>query len=365
VSIELTEFTENSFSKGVINPQLVLEIDGIDTLFGALSIKRVVQYGDAGLTFGSGPVYGGKTVIEDQQSLITLSSGTSTKIKQTLNSDKGQGSSVSSMAIQLVDRNGEATALITPGNVVEDLLGRKAKLWYGPADGIFKQDFFLIFRGAIDDIQAGSGWVQLVLSHPDQKKRGEIFPKATSELFGAIDASTTTIVLDNATGFFEPITAPGGGTDASITHYVRIDDELISYTGISGNTLTGVTRGALGTTASSHSDQSATEGVVRIEEDVMDLALKLMLSGWGGPYKEDIAITNFVRTYDTQTVANAIYFDGIDIEVEYGIVEGDYITTTGATNGANNVSEFVVDEVFNLFDDSNLFLGSYIVVSGA
>jgi len=65
----------------------------------------------------------------------------------------------------------------------------------------------------------------------------------TTTLDGAIDASTTTVVLTNAAQF------PSTGTS-----FVLIGTEMIQYTGVSGNTLTGVTRGARGTTAASHSD---------------------------------------------------------------------------------------------------------------
>ena len=65
----------------------------------------------------------------------------------------------------------------------------------------------------------------------------------TTTLNGAINSSTTTIVLTDATLF------PDTGTN-----FVLIGTEQISYTGITSNTLTGVTRGARGTTAASHSD---------------------------------------------------------------------------------------------------------------
>ena len=65
----------------------------------------------------------------------------------------------------------------------------------------------------------------------------------TTTLNGAINASTTTVVLTNAAQF------PSTGTS-----FVLIGTEMIQYTGVSGNTLTGVTRGARGTTAASHSD---------------------------------------------------------------------------------------------------------------
>ena len=72
---------------------------------------------------------------------------------------------------------------------------------------------------------------------------GEEAASVTTTLNGAINDTTTTIVLTDATSF------PSSGTN-----HVRIDNEDIAYTGISGNTLTGVTRGARGTTAASHSN---------------------------------------------------------------------------------------------------------------
>ena len=72
---------------------------------------------------------------------------------------------------------------------------------------------------------------------------GEDTGAVTTTLNGAIDASTTTVVLTSAVQF------PSTGTS-----FVLIGSEMIQYTGVSGNTLTGVTRGARGTTAASHSD---------------------------------------------------------------------------------------------------------------
>ncbi len=72
---------------------------------------------------------------------------------------------------------------------------------------------------------------------------GTVANALTTTLNGAINASTTTIVLTSVVNF------PSTGTN-----HIQIGSEEISYTGISGNTLTGVTRAARGTTAASHSD---------------------------------------------------------------------------------------------------------------
>ena len=70
---------------------------------------------------------------------------------------------------------------------------------------------------------------------------GTVSGEAVTTLNGSIDAITTTIVLTDASQF------PSSGTS-----YVQIGSEEISYTGKSGNTLTGVTRGVRNTTAASH-----------------------------------------------------------------------------------------------------------------
>ena len=70
---------------------------------------------------------------------------------------------------------------------------------------------------------------------------GTVSGEAVTTLNGNIDAITTTIVLTDASQF------PSSGTS-----YVQIGSEEISYTGKSGNTLTGVTRGVRNTTAASH-----------------------------------------------------------------------------------------------------------------
>jgi hypothetical protein len=72
---------------------------------------------------------------------------------------------------------------------------------------------------------------------------GTVSGEAITSLSGGINAITTTVVLSDASLF------PSSGTN-----FVQIESEEISYTGITGNTLTGVTRGVRNTTAASHSN---------------------------------------------------------------------------------------------------------------
>jgi len=72
---------------------------------------------------------------------------------------------------------------------------------------------------------------------------GEDAGANTTTLNGAINSAVTTLTLADSSQF------PSSGTN-----FIIIDSEEISYTGVSGNTLTGLTRGVAGTTAASHSD---------------------------------------------------------------------------------------------------------------
>ena len=74
---------------------------------------------------------------------------------------------------------------------------------------------------------------------------GTVSGEATTTLNGGINAVTTTIVLTDASLF------PSSGTN-----FVQIGSEEISYTGVTGNQLTGVTRGVRNTTAATHSNSA-------------------------------------------------------------------------------------------------------------
>ena len=72
---------------------------------------------------------------------------------------------------------------------------------------------------------------------------GEVAGEPTTTLTNGItDSVTTGIILGDVSQF------PSSGTN-----FIKIDNEEISYTGISGSELTGVTRGVRGTTAAAHS----------------------------------------------------------------------------------------------------------------
>ena len=262
------------------------------------------------------------------------------------------------MKINLIDKDNEITRLITPGEVVDDLLGRRARVRLGFAGATYPTDYITVFRGVIDDLVSEPGMIGINIGSPDQKKRNTIFELATTGLNGAINNSVTTLTVDDTTEFLVGITGPDLAVDPAFTAYVKIDDEIISYTGKTATTFTGCTRAQLGTLAAAHDDEAEVSSFYRLTDNGVLLALKLMLSGWAGPFQEDVEITNFERIAGGVDIPNAIYFEGVDVRDEYGIIEGDYVTTTGASNGANNVTLKTITTI--IVEDGN----SYIVING-
>lgn len=343
MALPTTLRAERESRKNRIEPQLVLEIEGVTTLFGAVEISRLIRIGDPGLVIGNDWRIGGITPIIDQASVISLEGGGGTKIDQQLQPDKGSVSSVSSVQLNLIDKNLIMTRLISPGVVVDEILGRKATLWMGFKNTAFKEDYVPIVSGIIDDIEAGAGAVKINIAHPEQKKRQDIFTPVDFLFDGPIDNSQTTIDVQDGSIIPVKQLGPDGTYDTAIRFYVQVDDEIIRYTGVAGNQLTGCVRGDLGTLAATHTPSGDSvppellgKTLIQLQDQALFCGLKVMLSGLNGPYAEDVPVGRYLHPTPLTTIANSLYFDGVDLNRDYGVVPGDFITVTDAANGANN-----------------------------
>lgn len=359
MAFEVTDATRRVTDNAVKEPLLILEIDGLTTILSSKTAFKYAKYGDPGLVYGlPGLVYGGKIAIEDQEGIISFSSNTTTSINQQLDIDKGRGSSVSSIQISLVDVKGYASRLISPGVILDEILGKKCRIWFGFEGTAYPDDFIILFRGIIDDINSGAGTVNINVAHPDQKKRQKIFNIGESTLDGSINASQTTITVDSTAKFLEPVLGPSGVNDSSLKFYIQIEDEIIQYTSKSATQFLGCVRGSLNTTAASHADEADVKSFYRLEGNSIDLALKLMLSGVNGAYLEDLTPQLFNRFDESTILANTIAFANIDLQRIYNIQIGDYVTITGSAAPANNVTLKQITAIF--FND----YGTVIEIDG-
>lgn len=351
MSLNITNATKNALLDPNIQPNIVFKIDGIDLIFGANDTKEYILIGDDGLYVDGSWYVGGLKSLTNNKEYID--SGTTTyTIQQQINYDEGNGSSISTMTIGLVDKNEEITKIITPGEYVDDILGRKATVYLGFGDTSFSNDYIEIFKGFITDIESSAGVISFKINHPDNKKKISLFKNYTSKIPAAIASSSlTTITVDDTSTLKSPISGALGA-------YVKINNEIMSYT-IASSTTLNVVRGQLGTTATTHAIDSEITSIYSLIGNPIDIALRLMLSGETYNYT-DIPIESFVvNPFGSGTITNIIYFKEIDIENDYGIMVGDTVTVTGASEVANNITS---RDVIDIVSETG---GSFIVVSGS
>lgn len=351
MAVDLTENTRAIKDSRLISPQLVLEIDGAGVFYSLGEVRAIPRYGDSGFTYGGGTSYGVQRAKDDVQDIISFSGGTSTEIRQVLNIDKGTNSSTSNIRVSLLDKDFFATKLISPGAVVPDILGRRCRLWVGFPDLRFKEDYIVVFRGQIEGVEAKSGVVLLNISSSDSKKRATIFQKGNTELnsTGGINDSVTTIPVLNTNSFLAPYIGASGVLDDSLKFYIRIEDEIIRYEGNTATSFTSCTRGALGTTATSHDDEAEVESFYTLEGNAIDLALKLMASGINGPYLENEEIESIVN-HEFTSQTDTLFFRSTKIVFEDNVQVGDFITITDASESGNNVTNSEITAIQEVFD---------------
>jgi len=334
-----------------VEPVIIVEIDGIDFKFGSQAIGKTwlvgndANIGDAGLVIGG--------IIEDPESRALVSLiGTTNNITQQLEVDDGGTGSVQKFNVELLDKDGELTKLFSLGDTVPDMLARETNVYLGFNGGAHPEDSIRLFNGTIDSQEVKSGTWNLGVAHPESLKRQELFIQAISALDGGITAGATTLTLDSTDGLLTPAD--------TVTCHVQIGDELIEYTGISSNDLTGLTRGALGTVAATHADDDESVSFYVIDDRAIDVALKMMLSNTGNTdYETDVSATRFIQVDSTTQIVNGIFFPDFTIQDDLGLNEGDFISITGASNGANNFT----DRTISSFVD--ISTGTVMVVDGA
>jgi len=169
----------------------------------------------------------------------------------------------------------------------------------------------------------------------------------------------TEIEVDNVSGFLLPY------GDLFKT-YVRINDEIIEYTGINTtlNKFTGCTRHALKSFGQTHEvDDSVTSyyklGDGSQQSNAIDLTLKLMLSdGIGSNYIDNVSSLKFYNFGTPTNYVNGFLVSNVDMVRQYNVQVGDTCTISGATNGSNNFTDGTIEDI-EVID-----IGTIIYVTG-
>ena len=151
----------------------------------------------------------------------------------------------------------------------------------------------------------------------------------TNNLNGAINNSVTTITLSSGTGF------PTSGT-------VLINSELIDYTGVSTNDLTGCTRGVRGTTAAAHSDGDTVRLAIGNTDPADDF------TGWGIAAAGGVSSTTELRLWSHDNFGEDLLINPIDGAIYYWDKSNGfsnravYITSLSGSNNAPTIAKQIL-----------------------
>ena len=323
MALPLSERLQALFLDTVKKPQLILEIEGLPP-FSSIPSQKYALYGDPIYYGMPGLYYGGLITDPSVYPYIDMSRSTN-QISQQLLTDKGGFTSTTNFEIAIVDKDQLVSQYISPGFVVDDVLSSKAKIYLSLEGAAHPQESILFFSGIVTDITSNAGMIKLNVASGEKLKSQELFTKVSTETTAIVNPGDTTINVLTTNGLL----LPADGT--TLKTYVRIDDEVIEYTGYNATQLTGCLRAQLGTVAGTYSIATNVESFYRLQGNLRDLALKLMLGGYGGSYVDDISIVAF-NTYAGVTASNAIFIPNFNIDQTLGIALQDTLIISGSTS---------------------------------
>lgn len=331
-------------------PVLVLEIEGVPFVFGSETIYTTIRYDDPNVYYDGTYVYDGLRPLDpDKQKKLIDRKGSSSTISQKLEQWDGKAS-IETFNIKLVDYQQIVSNLCAPGQVIEDIINRKVSVFFGFKNISYPEDYALIFKGYVNDVKIGQGMVSFTFTDPSSQRKQVLFNGSTSSLTTAVSNVDTTFVLSSTENLYRTITNAVGYDDPTVNIGLLIDGkEIVTYTNadIISGTQVNVRRGQFGTAQVAHDAGVEVKMFLFINDNVVNIALKTMLSGWNGPYVENIRLRGIINTDDGFTVPNSVTFEqGVDVTRDYGLTAGDFMLLSGSPFPSNN-GTFLVSDIVN------------------
>lgn len=367
MALSLNQSIKDKLKEDIIQQQIIVEIDGIDYVFGTNHVTAPIKIGD-NIKIGDEDFFiNGNRTLENSLPLIDHTK-TTRSISQRISETEGI-SSISSMNLGLIDEDGLLSSEFSPTENF-DILGSKATVYASFIGGAHPDDSIVIFRGIIGSIKFNAANVELKIIHPEKLKQQALFVKTETVLEENIDANVTEFAIEFKPTLLQP--------NDTLEGYVRINDEIIQYELFQSGDLKNCTRGSLNTIASSHEAGDTVETFYVIKGNPIDLALKLLLSrnydkaydSWA--YAQDIPNFTINQLSAEEYIQNAVIFKketleglniivGDEIRIKQGPEFGQYpsqniITQTNITSIGENESYkwFVVDKPL-LIDNVNTY----------
>lgn len=339
------------------NLNVVIEIEGVDTIISMQTLYKKIVYGDPDIHYGDpGLVYGGLVAFGSDQVKTLISLESNLMISQRIEPEQGRGS-VAQFSVILIDKDQFVSRLMTPGIIVDEPLGNKlVKVHLGYQQSSYPQDYVTIFRGYISSCDYLVGKYSIQMSDANSKKRAQLFFSGTTNLSAGVSNVATVIPVVTSQDFFTPILGPSGSYDPILTTYLQIEDEVMSYgpTDIAPTSFT-VARGQRGTSAVAHASNSDVSNTAQLQENGITLALKLMLSGWNGPYVSAVEMQTIRDTISAGDYPNAVLFESsVDLIETYGLVIGDQAIISG--NASGNDGTYFISSIESINGGTNNLL---------
>lgn len=419
-------------------PVLILEVEGLPSVSSG-PVKKVLNFDDPYFQFDAG--FSFDSLIDDHAILQLIKISDSSKSLSQRIDQENTSTSAQTFSVNIVDKWNLVTEWITPGLRIDDILGKKAKIYFSVVGGLHPQDSVLLMSGFIEGESSNPNTVTLSVASTEKLKQSDIFPKATTNIQD-YPAFSTTLAADSAAGqtSFSVVDASGfpqaaiGGrftirlngtdvlsyslktgntlvykqvgevtathgfypagtpvelyrqilatdnkirlsnieniiapnSDATLTSFVKVDDEIIQYTAIAAGTLKGCVRGQFGTIAAVHDFGASVEPIYRLQGGLKDLSLKLMLSGNDNPYYYEGACD--LVTSNGVTVTNAIFVKNLRL-LESGIRVGDKVRIIAGKSGVSDPDSVLYDNATILSisqnDNAVYFVVNQTINSGA
>lgn len=207
-------------------------------------------------------------------------SGTS----QALNPDTANAT-IGSINFTLVDRASIVTTTLGSQLVLGRSTRRQRVRVYVGFEGLAWADYTLVQTQLVTEIAYSEGAYKFTCSDVQREMRKDIFDLAKTTLSAVLSAAATTVEVVS-TSAFELVAHGTSYSDApsATVGYVKVQDEVIRYTGKSATQFTGCTRGALNTRAVEHAvdltaaadRRTAIEEYVYLELPAVDLMYRLL-----------------------------------------------------------------------------------------
>ena len=327
-------------------PVIVMQIEDVPFVISSAKVYTKVRYDDPGVLYNGQYVYDGLRPLDpDKQKNLIDRKGSSSTISQKLEQWDGKAS-VETMNIKVIDKDELITRLCTPGYIIDEILNKKVRIYFGYQEVSYPEDYLRIFTGYINQIEIGTGFVNFVFTDPSSKRKQVLFNGSTAKVATEIQPTDTTITLSSTSNLYRTVVDGAGNTDPGVTIGIRINDEIMTYTNadIISGTQINVTRGAFGTQSDLHAVDDEVKCFIQVIDTPTNIALKTMLSGWNGNCFDGISIRSIVNDDAGGTVANSITFgQGVDVTRDYGVTIGDFVSLSSSGNPLNDGVHKIID----------------------